>query len=261
MTHAICLLSIVPCRSEDNDRSEMVTQLLFGDLVEVKSRKDSWVKIKNLDDGYLAWVDEKQIHFISKSLYEKLAAQNHSFSHDLVSPLINTEDENIQTILIGSKIRSAISDKNEFTIDKTNFKLEGEVRVIPKKFNRNQLIEDAFAYLNAPYLWGGKTPMGIDCSGFIQMVYAMNGIQLPRDASQQAEIGHALSFIEEAQEGDLAFFDNVEGRIIHVGIMLKNNRIIHASGKVRVDRIDHQGIFRDDLNDYSHSLRIIKKIT
>ena len=102
--------------------------------------------------------------------------------------------------------------------------------------------------------------MGIDCSGFTQMVYGMNGISLPRDAYQQAESGHALSFIEEAEEGDLAFFDNNDGRITHVGIMLKKHRIIHASGKVRVDRIDHQGIFRDDLNDYSHSLRIIKKI-
>ena len=122
------------------------------------------------------------------------------------------------------------------------------------------IIENAFLYMNSPYLWGGKSPLGIDCSGYVQMVYAMNGIDLPRDAYLQAEIGQSLSFIEEAEEGDLAFFDNDDGKIIHVGIMLKDHRIIHASGKVRVDRIDHQGIFRNESNDYSHSLRIIKKI-
>ena len=115
-------------------------------------------------------------------------------------------------------------------------------------------------YINSPYLWGGRSPFGIDCSGFVQLVYRMNGIQLPRDASDQAKIGQTLSFIEEAEEGDLAFFDNNEGDIIHVGIMLEDNRIIHASGKVRIDKIDHQGIYNVDTKQYSHRLRIIKAI-
>ncbi len=102
--------------------------------------------------------------------------------------------------------------------------------------------------------------MGIDCSGFVQMVYGLNGVSLPRDAYQQAELGQSLSFIEEAAEGDLAFFDNADGKIVHVGIILKDHRIIHSSGKVRIDRMDHQGIFRAESKEYSHSLRIIKKI-
>ena len=122
------------------------------------------------------------------------------------------------------------------------------------------MLETAYLYLNSPYLWGGKTPFGIDCSGFTQMVYRLNGYHLFRDASQQAKQGEALSFIEESEPGDLAFFDNAEGEIIHVGIIMRDNYIIHAHGKVRIDRIDHSGIFNVDSNQYSHNLRVIKKI-
>ena len=107
---------------------------------------------------------------------------------------------------------------------------------------------------------GGRTPMGVDCSGFTQMVYRLNGKHIPRDASQQVDLGVTLSFIEEAESGDLAFFDDAEGNIIHVGIILENNHIIHASGKVRIDRIDQQGIFNKDLGEHTHKLRIIKKV-
>ena len=125
---------------------------------------------------------------------------------------------------------------------------------------KSELINTAYMYLNAPYLWGGKTLFGIDCSGFTQMVYKLNGYKLLRDASQQASQGEVLSFIEESEPGDLAFFDNEEGKIIHVGIMLENNYIIHASGKVRIDRLDHLGIYNAELNRHTHRLRVIKKI-
>ena len=115
-------------------------------------------------------------------------------------------------------------------------------------------------FLNAPYLWGGKTPFGVDCSGFTQMVYKLNGYKLMRDASQQSKQGEALSFIEESEPGDLAFFDNEEGNIIHVGIIMDDNYIIHASGKVRIDRLDHLGIYNAEINKHTHKLRVIKKI-
>src|SRR5690606_32644982 len=126
----------------------------------------------------------------------------------------------------------------------------------PKRF----LIETALLYLNTPYLWGGKTPFGIDCSGFTQMVYKLNGYKLLRDASQQATQGEALSFIEESEPGDLAFFDNHEGIITHVGIIMEDNYIIHAHGKVRIDRLDHSGIFNYDTRSHTHRLRVIKRI-
>ena len=135
---------------------------------------------------------------------------------------------------------------------------DGETLVGQKQ--KNNLIETALLYLNTPYLWGGKTPFGIDCSGFTQMVYRLNGFQLLRDASQQATQGDALSFIEESSPGDLAFFDNNEGDIINVGIIMENHHIIHAHGKVRIDRIDHSGIYNVDTNTHSHKLRVIKSI-
>ncbi|MGK0175927.1 MAG: cell wall-associated NlpC family hydrolase, partial [Ulvibacter sp.] len=126
--------------------------------------------------------------------------------------------------------------------------------------NKENLINTAFMYLNTPYLWGGKTPFGIDCSGLTQMVYKLCGYKLLRDASQQAMQGEVLSFIEESEPGDLAFFDNSEGDIVHVGIIMKDNYIIHAHGKVRIDRIDHSGIYNIDTRRHTHKLRVIKKI-
>src|SRR5690606_7204908 len=132
--------------------------------------------------------------------------------------------------------------------------------VSDSKQAKPNFINTAFLYLNAPYLWGGKTPFGIDCSGLTQMVYRLNGHKLFRDASQQAPQVEALSVIEESTPADLAFFDNAEGEIIHVSIIMKNNYIIHAHGKVRIDRLDHTGIFNADTGKYSHKLRVIKKI-
>ena len=111
-----------------------------------------------------------------------------------------------------------------------------------------------------PYLWGGKSTFGIDCSGLTQQVYKLGGYELPRDAYQQAELGEVLSFVEEAEPGDLAFFDNADGKIIHVGIILGDYKIIHAHGKVRIDPFDSNGIFNTDSQKYSHKLRFIKKV-
>jgi cell wall-associated NlpC family hydrolase len=153
---------------------------------------------------------------------------------------------------------SALTFLNFEKINVNNFIFEG-LKVTGQKA-KSELIKTAFLYLNAPYLWGGKTPFGIDCSGFTQMVYKLNGYKLFRDASQQATQGEALSFIEESEPGDLAFFDNEEGKIIHVGIIMNDNYIIHASGKVRIDRLDHLGIYNAETNRHTHKLRVIKKI-
>ncbi len=137
---------------------------------------------------------------------------------------------------------------------------EYEGAIISGIKDKSQIINTALLYLNAPFLWGGKTPFGIDCSGLAQMVYAINGHFLLRDSHQQATQGEALSFIEESEAGDLAFFDDNEGNINHVGIIMPDNYIIHVYGKVRIDRIDHSGIFNIDLKKHTHKLRVIKKI-
>ncbi|WP_339650035.1 C40 family peptidase, partial [uncultured Salegentibacter sp.] len=123
-----------------------------------------------------------------------------------------------------------------------------------------EIVKTALLYLNSPYAWGGKSPLGIDCSGLTQMVYKLNGYQLNRNSADQAKQGEPLSFIEESEAGDLAFFDDKEGIIDHVGIMMNDNYIIHVDGKVRIDRIDHSGIFNAELKRHTHQLRVIKKI-
>ena len=246
MILGICNLSIVPVRIVDSDKSEMINQLIYGDIIEILEEKEKWVKIKSVFDDYIGWIDKKQYFKIDDNI--TLDLNKPVYSIDLVEFIENNNNE-LVTIPIGSDISN---------ISLMNHKFEG--KTISGKNNRNSIVNTALLFLNSPYLWGGKTPFGIDCSGFTQMVYKINGYKLSRDAKDQANQGETLSFIEESEAGDLAFFNNDQGDIIHVGIILQNNHIIHASGKVRIDRIDHSGIYNNDLNKHTHSLRYIKKI-
>ena len=249
----ICNLAIVPVRAEPSDRSEIVTQLLFGEHLQILERQNQWARIKMQYDDYEGWVDSKQYQVISEANYNQLSKEAIILNADLIDYI--TAPENV---LLPIPLGASLSFLNNNEINTSNFDFEGTKTsgIKPK----NALINTAFMYLNAPYLWGGKTPFGIDCSGFTQMVYKLNGYKIHRDASQQALDGEPLSFIEESEAGDLAFFDNDEGNIIHVGIIMENNYIIHASGKVRIDRLDHLGIYNPELNKHTHKLRVIKKI-
>lgn len=251
--YGICNLANIPLRIEPSDRSEILSQVLFGEHFEVLEREKQWVKIKLQFDDYEGWIDEKQFKKILKSDFEKLSIEKIVLNGDLIEYITN-EKNFLMPIPLGSSI--TFLDFPEINTEKYIFdglKTSG----INSKLN---LINSAFLYLNSPYLWGGKTPFGIDCSGFTQMVYKLNGYKLLRDARQQANQGEALSFIEESEPGDLAFFDNEEGNIIHVGIIMQDNYIIHASGRVRIDRLDHSGIFNAEMNKHTHKLRVIKKI-
>jgi hypothetical protein len=249
----ICNLAIIPLRFEPSDKSEIVSQVLFGEHFEILEQFKQWARIKMQYDGYEGWVDSKQFQLISESNFNQLSEDAIIVNADLIEYI--TAPNNL---LIPIPLASSLSFLNHSEINTVNFDFEGTKisGIKPKK----ELINTAFMYLNAPYLWGGKTPFGIDCSGFTQMVYKLNGYKLLRDASQQAKQGEPLSFIEESEPGDLAFFDNDEGNIIHVGIIMENNYIIHASGKVRIDRLDHLGIYNAEINKHTHKLRVIKKI-
>lgn len=249
----ICNLSIIPLRLEPSDRSEIVSQVLFGEHFKVIDQLKQWSKIKLNYDDYEGWVDSKQYQIISESSYNQLSEDKIILNSDLLE-YITGPNNFLMPIPLGASL--SFLTNNE--INSGNFDFEGLKRngIKPK----SDIIQTAFLYLNSPYLWGGKTPFGIDCSGFTQMVYKLNGYHLLRDASQQALQGEALSFIEESEEGDLAFFDNEEGAIIHVGIIMKDNYIIHASGKVRIDRLDHLGIYNPETNRHTHKLRVIKKV-
>ena len=249
----ICNLAVIPLRLEPSDRSEIVSQILFGEHFELLEKQKQWRKVKLHFDQYEGWIDEKQFQLLNSDEFHALNQLPIVLNGDLVE-YITYPPNQLLPITLGASLAFLTID----AINQSGFSFDGEIRtgVQPK----SNLLETAFLYLNSPYLWGGKTPFGIDCSGFTQMVYKLNGYHLLRDASQQASQGIPLSFIEESEAGDLAFFDNDEGKIIHVGIIMDDNYIIHASGKVRVDRLDHLGIYNAELNKHTHKLRVIKKI-
>lgn len=250
--YALCNLAIVPLRFEPSDRSELVTQVLFGETFTILEKKEKWSRISLAADLYEGWIDNKQFTEITADQFNKIQESAKFYCADLVDYL--TGKNTLMPVSLGSDLSYltfADINSQQLTFDGTM------ITGIQPKAN---LLKTAFLYLNAPYLWGGKTPFGIDCSGFTQMVYRLNGYNIPRDASQQAKIGEPLSFIEESEVGDLAFFDNEEGNIIHVGIIMENNYIIHAHGKVRIDRLDHLGILNIDSGRHTHKLRVIKKI-
>ncbi|WP_010227650.1 C40 family peptidase [Gillisia marina] len=248
MQYGICNLSIVPVRIQPADASEMVTQLLYGEYFKVLEERGKWSRIRIAFDSYEGWIDNRQFVKIEESVYFELSSETRRYSADLIE-FLTDDSEGLTTIPLGSVLNSNAPLKSTFD--------GSSVSGIKEKIN---LVNTALLYLNAPYMWGGKTPFGIDCSGLTQMVYMLNGYSLLRDASQQATQGEALSFIEESEPGDLAFFDNSEGKITHVGIIMHDNYIIHVNGKVRIDRIDHSGIFNAELKRHTHQLRVIKKI-
>ncbi|WP_025739831.1 C40 family peptidase [Aquimarina pacifica] len=248
MQYGICNLSIVPLRFEPKDTSELVSQVLYGEHFKVIEKRKKWSRIRLAFDSYEGWIDNKQYRDISKEEYVIFDNKTPNLTADLVD-FVSCEKDQLIPIPLGSSLIALDFFKHTF-----------EGQNITKELPKKNLIETALLFLNAPYLWGGRTNFGIDCSGFTQMVYKLNGYRLLRDASLQATQGEPLSFIEEGEPGDLAFFDNDEGIITHVGIIMKENYIIHAHGKVRIDRLDHTGIFNTDTKRYSHQLRVIKKI-
>jgi len=259
MNYGISSLSIIPVRKEPSEKSEMVTQVLFGEHFEIMEEMVGWSRVILALDGYEGWVDSKMITPLHPRTVKKLETRPFAVSGDVISLISESEEQNLM-LVAGSTLPVWRPYLKEFSVNKDTYKSGGEVFYGKLKDPRSIVIRQALKYFNAPYLWGGRSPFGIDCSGFIQVIYKMVGVKIPRDASQQVLHGEALSFVDEAQPGDLAFFDDEEGNIVHVGIIWKRNKIIHASGKVRVDNVDQFGIFNVDLKRYTHKMRVMKKI-
>lgn len=248
MKYGVCHLGIVPVRSEKDDRSEIVTQLLYGDTYTLLDVQKKWSKIRIDFDQYEGWIANNQAYHIPEKDWKRACKATNVYSTDLIS-YCSQKNKTLFSIPLGSNLNALEILDHEHDGNQNS-----------QQNSREILIKTAYMYLNAPYLWGGKTPFGIDCSGFTQMVYKINGHTLKRDAFQQAEQGQTLSFIEESKAGDLAFFDNSDGAIVHVGILLPNHKIIHAHGKVRIDSIDQTGIYNKELQTHSHKLRMIKSV-
>lgn len=256
MTYGICNLSIVPVRQEPSHRSEQVSQLLFGEHFTVLQNTDGWSQIRCAYDDYEGWIQLAQYTLIGIQDFNELEKSKSFLTYDLVQILVN--HQSIYSIVLGSTLPWYRA--GSCRVGNSSFTYEGNAKQPGQLEGSRNVIENAFMYLQAPYLWGGRTPFGIDCSGFTQMVYKLSGIPLKRDAHMQAEQGTSVHLLDECQPGDLAFFDNADGKIIHTGILIARNRIIHASGKVRIDNIDHQGIFNQELKKYTHNLRLLRRI-
>jgi len=249
MNYGITLLATVPCRKEPSDKSEMISQLLFGDFFMIEEQQEKWTRIRNYYDRYESWIGNKQYIEIPRNTYEKLSNAHLSRCSEL-SGTLKVNGEKI-IIPLGSLLPLSGGNSLIENVD---------INAMSVKSHQLQMRDAIEMMMNAPYLWGGKTIFGIDCSGFTQLIFSLLGKPLPRDAWQQAEVGEVISFIEEAQEGDLAFFENAEKKIIHAGIILRDAKIVHASGKIRIDKLDHLGIYNHELNTYTHKLRIIRRV-
>lgn len=248
MPYGICNLSIIPVRLELSDRSELVTQLLFGDAYEVLEVAEKWLKIRIHFDQYEGWIDRIQYKEISSEYFNTYSSTTH--------PLLTK----YSTIVYQGNIFFPILMGSVLPFYDGEFlQLGGKKLLVDGKMSAPTGIkETAFMYYNSPYLWGGKTPYGIDCSGFTQQVYKLNGLKLLRDASQQVTQGKEV-FLTDYKVGDLAFFRNEKGNIVHVGIMLEHSKIIHAHGRVRVDRLDETGIYNEERQTYSHNYHSMRR--
>ncbi len=257
-SYGICPLSSLPVRAQSSDSSEMVTQLLFGETFEVIAAQKQWRQIKITYDGYMGWIDEKQILHITEAEHAQLKNSEMACTLELVQMIEGTKGH--FPILIGSSLPHWDGKKSQ--LGTKDFKYKGRVvNAANKRATGEEVANYANKYLGAPYLWGGRSPMGIDCSGLMQVVFKLVGIPLLRDASQQATQGKTVEQLTDAKVGDLAFFSKQDAeKIIHVGIVLDNQRIIHASGEVRIDELHESGIFRKDRQTYTHRLRSIKRM-
>lgn len=252
-TYGYCQLSFIPVRNEDSHRSEQVHQLIFGDIYKVLKTTEEWIKIETCYENYTGWISRGQHLGIPEKEALNLSATDSQLFVN--TPLLSASYKGNKVSLgIGSTI--AVSVLKLFSVEDQQSIKENTTTPIQ---DTNHIAETAKQFLGTSYLWGGKSTFGTDCSGFVQQVYKIHGIKLPRDAYQQEQLGTAVS-LKEGKLGDLAFFSNKAGKVTHVGMLLSNLEIIHASEYMRVDDIDNFGILNRVTKKYTHRLTSVKRI-
>ncbi len=250
MDKFVCTDTVVPLRTGPSHKAEMGSQILLGEKFTILDKVGCWTKIALLYDAYSGWVDND--HFM-------LSQISGSEKSSLVREGIVAKNNKNESLYIfpGSEVYNLKKDGKEFDIGPDSYACESDLKILGLN---ESICETALRFINAPYLWGGRTAFGIDCSGLSQICIKIHGKSIPRDSFNQATVGTTVNLLSDALPGDLLFFDNSEGKITHVGIFFDRNHIIHASGSVRIDIIDHQGIFNKDRDTYTHKLRLIKRI-
>ena len=252
MNYAICTVAAAPVRKEASHRSEMINQLLFGEPMLVLETKYEWIRIQSIYDNYEGWLTD---HLITPVDEKVVTAPCPFVATALVNPV--TLPDELLNVPMGSSL-TGLDEETRLLWD-SQHRYHGTYRDVTEPLDIDLLWRSVQAWINAPYLWGGRTFMGVDCSGFVQVVYKVLGVPLRRDAWQQAEQGEVVKSLEEARVGDIAFFQNKEGRVVHVGILLGDGQIAHASGKVRIDRIDAEGITNVYSGKRTHQMHSIRR--
>lgn len=250
-------MGVIPIRKEASHKSEMISQLLFGEHYKVLSYSDDnkWVSIENHYDQYTGWVAANQHNEISPEYFDQVTESDYKICLDIFSTILYRKSP--ITIPIGSII--PISTNELFKMEE-RLAFAGEAKSLRQKREFEYIKQVALKFLNAPYLWGGRTPLGIDCSGFVQVVFKIGGFELYRDTSQQVEQGVEIKGIEACIPGDLAFFKNSNGSVDHVGIIIEDNKILHASGRVRIDNLSVDGITDKVTGLVTHSDMLFRRI-
>ena len=260
MEYGIALLSIIPIRKESSEKSEMTSQLLFGECFRILEIKNNWAFIESLYDNHQGWADEIMVTEINRETYNSIASETLLTIRQKIIELI-LPDNSVQLIFAGSTIPFFDKNSGKFSIEGKEFRISKKPDSPDIKNIRQEMENVALLYYNSPYLWGGRTPFGIDCSGLTQIVCKICGIKLPRNAYQQSGYGKAVSAPGQSKKGDLAFFTKTgPENITHAGILLDQNKIIHASGSVRIDTFDEKGIFNKGLDAYTHRLAAIRNV-
>jgi cell wall-associated NlpC family hydrolase len=247
-----CENVFVPLRSGPSHKSEMLSQILFGEKYTVLEKSGFWMKIEPVFDKYTGWIDMDHLqHSVDEDI---------SSGHVLNRSLLCFKNDKTKMVLeAGCEVINPDFENKIFFIGRNSYTTCNEFNNSYISVNES-LTDTAMKFINSPYIWGGRIPSGIDCSGFTQLIFKIHGITIPRASRMQVDEGKRIDFIDEAQPGDLVFFDNERGCISHVGMMISRGLVIHASGRVRIDSIDHQGIFRQEKGGYSHHLRTIRRI-
>ncbi len=261
MGYGIALHSVVPVRAEAREGAEQNTQMLFGELCAILEEQPRWYRIRLESDGQEGWADAKMICPMKPEEYKSHKTALKTAATVAMPMAYAVSENNGQTIPLTAGTKLTNYQDGRFEVLGVGFRIDPSM-VITKSLDLNEqnLLQAVRFFLNIPYLWGGKNAMGMDCSGFTQIVMSLFGKNLPRNASEQVTCGRIISALSKAKAGDLVFFDHEDGKISHVGIVIDPERVIHCSGRVKVEKLDETGVFNAETGSYSHHLVTIRRI-